>query len=266
MQPQILVLAFHRPGYLYSTLESLRRQGAMHRTHVWLDGTGGLPYFAEVARGCRVVAQEFAPAGITALCGNVGINKLMLDSLWTMSDSSGALIVLEDDSFPSKSAVAEFDYCLDSVRDRPEIFSVYGHHFLVEGEERPFPRFQGWGFAAWNHQLRPVLEEARRLYAMPEPEFLAWVREHMTPAVRERLALTPGRDPAAVIQRLFSWDACFAMLTAMRGLLHLRTRRRVVYNCGLGGGHFTNDEMFQRPPFNMVPYEKIWTCFEEGLC
>lgn len=247
-------------------LESLQRQDALHRTHVWLDGTGGFPRWANQAKGCRIVAERFAPASITALCGNVGINKMMLDALLTLTRSSEALIVLEDDCFPSKSAIAEFDASLESVREQPGIFSVYGHHFLVEGEDRPFPRFQGWGWAAWSDRLRPVLDEARSLQAMPEPEFLEWVRCHLTPAVRSRLSVTPGRDCSAVIERLFSWDACFAMLTAMRGWMHLPTRRRVVYNCGLDSGHFSNHECFLRPPYNMVPFDQVWSCFDEASC
>lgn len=263
MQPQIVVVAFHRPHYLHAVLQSLQRQGAIDRTHVWIDGCSGRPQYSRVAEGCRYVAEYAGVASITALRTNVGINKVMLDALWTHCQNSAALIVMEDDSFPTKSAIAEFERGLEAIREREDIFSVYGHHFLVEGEDQPFPRFQGWGFAAWTHKLLPVLEMARHLYALPEPTFLGWVRENMTADVRRRLEVTPGRNAAYVIEHQYSWDACLAMLTAMRGLLHIRTSRRVIYNCGLNSGHFSDHERYLQVPFNMVPFDLVWEHFEE---
>ena len=44
----ILVLGFSRPLHLQSVLESLRLQGALDRTHVWIDGTHALSQFQGV--------------------------------------------------------------------------------------------------------------------------------------------------------------------------------------------------------------------------
>jgi hypothetical protein len=113
------------------------------------------------------------------------------------------------------------------------------------------------------------VEQARQLYLLPENEFLRWSRRNLTPEVRKRLGATPGRDPAETIANIYSWDACIALLTALRGQMHLPTRRRVIYNCGIDGAHFGQDDAdrgqrFREPPFNMIAFEEVWSYFEEG--
>jgi hypothetical protein len=56
------------------------------------------------------------------------------------------------------------------------------------------------------------------------------------------------------------------MLSAMQGMMHMPTRKRVIYNCGLDSGHFSADPHFLEPPFNMVHFDQIWDHFDEPLC
>ncbi|HEY1336607.1 MAG TPA: hypothetical protein VGF59_03815 [Bryobacteraceae bacterium] len=262
----ILVLGHRRPELLRNLLESLRRQNALALTHVWIDGHGGIEDLYEPVLECERVAREFAPPQVLALNGHLGIEKLMLDALGLLCREHEAVIVLEDDCFPSRNAVVEFARALGRVRRRKEIFSVYGHHFLVPGEDGPFPRFQGWGWAAWSARLQPILTAARRCFDMPEPEYLAWVEKQLTRDVRRRLAVTPGRDPIHVARGYFSWDSCFALLTARRRLMHCPTARRVIFNCGMGmnSSHFPEDDDLRRPPFNMVAADEVWRHFGES--
>jgi len=92
------------------------------------------------------------------------------------------------------------------------------------------------------------------------------VQGSLTPAVAKRLDVTPGRDVLRVLERFFSWDSCTALLTAMDGLVHRRTDRRVVYNCGMtkGSGHFAPSDRFRRPPFNMIAPEEVWQVFNDA--
>ena len=262
----ILLTGHTRPELLKNTLESLARQGAIDRTHVWLDGHQGFSDLIEPVYQCRAIAAHFAPAEVVAYTGRVGIEKLMLDALHALSACCRRLIVLEDDCFPTRSAIRVFEEDLDRIEDDPAIYSVYGHHFLLPSEGETLTRFQGWGWATTAAKLRPVLEQARECFSWPEPRYLRWVEDRLTPQVRASLEVTPGRNPVETIRSFYCWDGCTCVITASRGLLHRKTSRRVVYNCGMGerSGHFPVQERFRQPPFNMISPTEAWEVWEDS--
>lgn len=261
----ILVTGHSRPELLKNTLESLARQGAIAQTHVWLDGHQGFADLIGPVYECRSIAAHFAPAELVAYSGRVGIEKLMLDALAAMADRYSRVIVLEDDCFPTRSAVRVFEQELDRIENEPSVYSVYGHHFLLPTEGETLTRFQGWGWATTAAKLRPVLEQARECYSWAEPKYLRWAEEHLTPEVCARLAVTPGRNPVETIRAFYCWDGCTCLITAARGLCHRRTSRRVVYNCGMGerSGHFPLEERFRKPPINMIAPSEVWQVWED---
>ena len=261
----ILVVGHTRLELLKNTLESLARQAAIDRTHVWLDGHEGFSELLEPVYKCRSIADHFVSTRLVAYNGRVGVSKLAVDGLWTLSHQYDRLIFLEDDSFPTYSAVRVFEEGIEEISNDPEIFSVYGHHFLVPAEGETITRFQCWGWATTTAKLRPVLEEARRCLSWPEPRFLRWIENLLTPDVCVRLSVTPPRDPIQTIRTFFALDAFISVLTASMGLTHRKTSRRVVYNCGMGNGssHFTNQEQYRRPPFNMILPSEVWQVWED---
>ncbi|MBK5293842.1 MAG: hypothetical protein JJE04_19465 [Acidobacteriia bacterium] len=261
-EPGILVIAHTRPSHLAAVLESLRRQNATRFVQLWIDGHQSKQRYIRSVTECQEVAAQYPEVSLTALNGNLGIDKLMLDALSSMCSRFEEIIVLEDDCFPTANAIASFSSALAGIRDLPEMFSVYGHHFLVPGEDDFFPRFQGWGWATWSHKLIPLLSQAKQCLAMSEPEYIRWVAPLLTDDVRARLSATPGRYPPA--EHYFSWDALFAALTASRRLCHRRTPTRVIFNCGIGkdGMRFPYADKFRRPPFNMISVEEVWDHFE----
>lgn len=265
-QTAILVLGARRPVLLGNTLESLRRQGVMHRVHVWLDGHQGFREHYPLAVQCRQMAERFQPARLVACQGRYGIDRLIQDALTTICADYDAVIVLEDDCFPTRSAIVQFLDSLASIAQDESVFSVYGHPFLVPGEGPGFPRFQGWGWAAWTRRLLPILTAAKSAHAMVESDMMRWMADLLTPEVRRRLAVTPGRDPVKVAEAFYSWDACFAVLTASLRLSHLATPRRVVYNCGMGpdSGHFSYHDSLRLPPYNMIAPDEVWKVFDDS--
>lgn len=267
MRPEtgILVLGARRPTLLRNTLESLRRQDALANTHVWLDGHQGFAELIRQVEACRAEVRRFAVGRLVPYEGHVGIDKLMLDALRSTLDHYERLIILEDDCFPTARAIQTFEADLDAIASRPDVFSVYGHHFLVEAEGETLTRFQGWGWATTSDKLRPVLEQLRSCYSLDEVGYHEWLRETVTSDVRARLAVTPGRDPLDTANRFFSWDACTCVLTAAMKLEHKKTHRRVIFNCGLGrsGGHFRGRKRrFRKPPFNMIAPREVWDVFD----
>jgi hypothetical protein len=256
----ILVLGFARPVLLDAVLQSLARQDAIALTHVWIDGTADLMEIKVRPEACADVARRFPVAGLRTHRGHLGNNKILLDSLRDMIERYERLIVLEDDCFPTARAVAVFRDELERCADRDDIFSIYGHPFLVPAEGETISRFQGWGWATTRRKLLPRLEEAEALYRLPEHRFLEYTRAKLTPEIVRKLDVTPGRN---VLQSFYSWDACLALQSALAGQVHRRTPERVVFNCGMGGetGHFADAARLRQPPFNMIRPEEVWAHF-----
>jgi hypothetical protein len=255
----ILVLGFNRPELLRLVLESLKRQSALPFAHIWIDGTSGRQSFHSEVRACHEIAFHYSAAEVRTHAGHLGIERLMLDGLAHMMDLYDRILVLEDDCTPTLNALELFSDMLDQIRSRNDVFSAYGHWFMVPAEDTTITRFQGWGWAAHRKQLLPVLSEVKELFDLNERDYLGETRRRLTPAVRSRLDVTPGRNVIAVLESFFSWDSCISLVTAERGLLHSRTAKRAIYNCGMGtgGGHFDRYEIFRAPPFNMIMPEEV---------
>ena len=255
----ILVLGFNRPALLQLVLKSLKQQSALPLVRVWIDGTSGRQSLQSDVDACREIASRYPVAEIRAHAGHLGIERLMLDGLTHMAQLYDRILVLEDDCIPTLNAVELFSDMLEQTKSHNDIFSVYGHWFMVPAEGTTITRFQGWGWAAHGKRLRPVLAEVKRLFDLDERDYLTETRKRLTPAVLARLDVTPGRNVIAVLEAFFSWDSCTSLVTAERGLLHARTAKRTIYNCGMGigGGHFDRHAIFRAPPFNMVLPEEV---------
>jgi len=263
----IIVFGHTRPMLLENLLESLKRQGATENVHVWLDGHHGRPALKDKVEACRTLVKAKYPlAKLTALHGNIGIEKMTIDGLSFMSQRYDNIIILEDDCFPTAHAIAEFERALDEVKDRPEVYSVYGHYFLTPSEGDTITRFQGWGWATTRQKLLPVLEEIKRVFMLTEPEYLEWAGKNLTPEVVQRLDVTPGRNCVTTIARHFCWDGATCLITAMCKLVHQKTSRRVIYNCGMGeeSMHFSGKDICRKPPLNMILPNEVWNYFDGG--
>ncbi|MBL4619089.1 MAG: hypothetical protein GXP04_00915 [Alphaproteobacteria bacterium] len=260
----ILVIAYARPKLLRLVLESLKRQNALSNVNVWIDGNAGRKELAGAPKRCSMVAEEFQVAHIRSHSGHLGIEKLMIDALAVMMDRYDKIIILEDDCFPTSSAVAEFDSALNDIRDDKTLFSVYGHHFDVPGERPRFSRFQGWGWATWAEKLKPVHKDIKQLFLLNEEEYLLKIKSMASTDVIDRLDRTPPRYVLRTAMRQFSWDSCLAVVTASGKLDHAPTHKRVVFNCGLDNkhGHFAPKEALRNPPFNMIGPNEVWAVFE----
>lgn len=267
-QTGIVVRGHTRARHLGSLLESLRRQQNGRDVHVWLDGHSGRKHLIPKVKECRqMVKQKFPEMQLTTINGNIGNEKLTIDCLDFMSRHYERIIVLEDDCFPIRSALDVFEAELDAVSSQPEIFSVYGHHFLVPAEGETITRFQGWGWATTTEKLLSLLPELKKCFAMSEPDYLRWVKACLTPNMKALLDVTPGRNCIEVMTSFFSQDSCLCLMTAQRGLLHKKTSKRVIYNCGLGEGgeHFSYAEIYRQPPFNMITVDEVWDYFDDTV-
>ncbi|MGV6803644.1 MAG: sulfotransferase domain-containing protein [Ruegeria sp.] len=259
----IVVFAYDRPSSLRAVLESLKLQEAIGNTHVWIDGDQGRPDKRAQLDKTAAVAQEYGVHTLHRNAGNFGFRKMILTALKKMSEQYDRLLILEDDCFPTRHAVAGFEAELDLVEQEPDIFSVYGHPFLVDGEGDRFGRFQGWGWATTVQKLRPILDELTECYMLAEEDYLAFVDDALTDDIRRRIDVTPGRNPSTTLKRFFAWDEVLGLLTARAGLWHRPSKERLIYNFGMGEGstHFKEFERFRKPPFNLIRPDEVWQVF-----
>lgn len=259
----ILVFGHNRPLHISEVLKSLARQNAIGNVHVWIDGHQGNPDRKIKTDQVLQVVSKYPVAEIRAHNGNLGFRKLVLQALSDAVDKFRYIIVLEDDCFPTRDAVAVFRQELTSIENRHEIFSIYGHHFLTDTEGQTCNRFQGWGWATTSEKLRPILQELIECYSLTEAKYLEFVERVLTPEIVARIDITPPRLPTHTLRKFFAWDETIALLTALHGLSHKRTPKRTIYNFGAGGdaGHFKDINWYRQPPFNMIPIDEVWDHF-----
>lgn len=257
-----------RKRHLRNVLESLKRQDVLAVTHVWIDGSSHASELEVLVKDCQSLKDEYPEANWRFHHGRLGIEKLMLDALSFMARQYEKIIVLEDDCFPTSDAVSVFLADLTEIENDPSIYSVYGHHFETPNEGKTFSRFQGWGWATTRLKLVPVLSQLKAMFIMSEDEYLKWTASALSSEITSKLDVTPGRDVVTVLSQQFSWDSATALLTAILGLTHLKTSKKVIYNCGIGvgSGHFKDDSDFLRnPPFNMIGVDEVWQYFNSPL-
>lgn len=259
----ILLFGHTRLEELESVLESLKRQDALKYTEVWLDGHQGKAQLKQKTRNTIELVGKFPVKRLHTQNGNFAFRKMMLLGLSEMSCRYRDILVLEDDCFPTRDAVALFRAELDRIRDDRGVFSVYGHPFLVESEGETCTRFQGWGWATTARKLRPILRQLMDCYAMTEDRYLSFVRTTLTAEVRARIDVTPPRQPTHTLEKFFAWDETLCLLTALAGQVHRPTPRRTIYNCGMGrdSTHFGVNERFRKPPYNLITPDEVWQHF-----
>lgn len=259
----ILVFGHTRAKHLLDTLESLRRQGSIGLVDLWIDGYQGKVDLKNKVLISQKVGNSFDVGVRRYHQGQLGFRKLMLQAMQSAVNNYRHILFLEDDCFPSRQAVRVFREELEETETDPHTFSVYGHHFQMAEESGYCTRFQGWGWATSAEKLSAHLDELIRLYSISEQDYLDFVRSSLTRDVRARLDVTPPRQPSYTLETFFAWDETLALLTALAEQRHKPTPQQVIFNCGIGSGsdHFSGENKFLKPPFNIVPPDQVWDHF-----
>jgi hypothetical protein len=260
----IIVFGHTRTHNLRNVLESLKLQDALQYTEVWLDGDQGKDALRQKIVAAVELVKQYPVKRIHTQRGNYGFRKMILLGMAEMVKNYKDIMILEDDCFPTKDAVTEFRRELDSIRNKPEIFSVYGHHFGMEDVNSTFGRFQGWGWATTSEKLLPVLRQLIDCYSMSEAEYLKFVSRCFSEDIRKKIDITPPRLSSHCLTKFFAWDETTCLLTSLNGQSHKPTKKRTIYNCGMGDDstNFPDKELFRKPPFNMITPSEVWDYFD----
>lgn len=259
----IVVFGHTRALLLADTLESLKKQNSLEFVDLWIDGDQGVTDLKRKVSVTHRIVEKYNVGTRNFHRGHLGFRKLILLAMQQAVQKYKYIIFLEDDCFPSRNAINTFTEELKSIEDEENVFSVYGHHFLMAEDTGLCSRFQGWGWATTSRKLKPYLDKLISCYSMHEKDYLAFVEKSLTPEVIKLLDVTPPRLPTHTLRNFFAWDETMALLTALDGKLHKPTRERVIYNCGMGEGssRFGDFEKFTKPPFNIVPHKDVWKYF-----
>lgn len=259
----ILVFAHTRPLTLGDTLESLERQNALQYVDLWVDGYQGIVDLKHKVELTHRVADGYNVSVRRYHKGQLGFRKLMLLALQSAVKNYNHILFLEDDCFPTRSAVQTFRDELAQISADDSVFSVYGHPFLMAEDGGYCNRFQGWGWATTSQKLAPYVDEMISLYSISEPEYLDFVDQTLTPELMTLLDVTPPRQPSYTLRSFFAWDETLALLTARDGKRHKLTPQRTIYNCGIGNdaSRFAGDDTFFNPPFNLIQPDEVWKYF-----
>ncbi len=262
----IALFAHTRTNCFQNTLESLARQDALHNTHIFIDGDQGKPALRKKIDEVYNIASKYQVKNIHRQRSAYGFRKMMLLSGEFMRQNYSRILFLEDDCFPTSNAIEQFSNELDEIEDKDHIFSVYGHPFMVGSEGEDFGRFQSWGWATTSKKLAPIWAELKQCYLMPEPEYLTFVNDKLSPEITNKIDVTPGRQPTETLRKFFAWDETVCLITALHGLSHKRTENRLIYNCGAGlnSTHFEHLQLFRKPPFNMIDEGEVWDFFDDS--
>jgi len=211
-------------------------------------------------RECVEYVEAHPDFDLRTMGRHIGIEQMTILGLNFMVEHYERFIVLEDDCFPSSAAVKTFIEDLDEIEHDDRVFSRYGHHFLcsAENENEAIGRFQGWGWASTRKKLSPFLPEMQQFLDMGYREYVAAAGGMLTEEMVRRLDVTPGRNCVDTIRKTQCWDGFLCLLTAQARLLHKKTSKRVVYNCGGGSDSLHIRTVLREPPFNMLASDEVW--------
>jgi|SaaInlV_120m_DNA_4_1040238.scaffolds.fasta_scaffold13721_2 hypothetical protein len=259
----VLVFGHTRVKTLENTLESLKRQNALQYVDLWLDGDQGNPILKDKLLLTKRMASSHQLRGKYYHRGQLGFRKIILMAMQLAVQKYKYIIFIEDDCFPTHDAIDIFHKELKLIENDNEVFSVYGHPFLMGEDDGFCTRFQGWGWATTAEKLKPYVDKLIDCYSMYESDYLDFVNSNLTNDVLRRLNVTPPRLPTDTLKSFFAWDETLALLTAIDKKKHKVSEKRIIYNCGLGGEstHFSAQDRYLKPPFNMVTQTSIWKYF-----
>ena len=263
----IALFTFNSTKRSRRVLESLKRSGVMRDVEVFMDGPHAIPKLAKQVEKNRELIGKYRPKKINSRAGNYGFRRIMMESLLDLSSRYKRFLVLEDDCFPTRDAISIFRKELDNYETDQNVLTVYGSHFLCNGEFPLCPRFQGWGWATWSEKIIPFIHKLMRLYLLPEKEYLSFINSTFTDSMKNKIDdLTHPRSCSFTTKKFFAWDETLTHLSALENKYHRPTSKRCIYNFGMdeNSSHFplTHEEKFRKPPFNLITPEEVWKYFE----
>lgn len=258
----IAVFTHTRYEHLELILASIKAQGFLPEVNIFIDGHQNKGSLKQMTDKCKNVAKGSGINNSLIFKRNslLGFRKAILHGLVHMTNNYESFLVLEDDCYPLKDGINTIKSDLESISNNPSVFSVYGHRFEMESENSGYcTRFQGWGWATTAAKMAPVLKELIYLYSLDERDFLEFIQYSMSNEIRNRLNVTPPRNPTDCLDCLFAWDETISLLCALKGLVHKPTQKTSIINFGIdiGESDFSDSDRFRLPPYNMKSISDI---------
>lgn len=233
----VAVFGHARPGLLETTLAALTRCDgfAGSRVHVFCDAPAGTADAAAVHATRRVAGDWCRRQGARLVCrtANRGLANLT-DGVSELCADQGAVISLEDDHVPARTALSFLDRALARYRDEDAVFQVCAYRAggplaaLPDTYFLPLPMPVGW--ATW--------QRAWQRFSWECPQAGALLAD---PGQRRAFDLDGAYPASALLARALAgeFNSYFirwycALFSA--GALALCPRDSLVHNAGLTSG------------------------------
>jgi hypothetical protein len=154
----IALFTYNRPAHTRQAVAALRANplAALSELHVFSDG----PKTQEAAASVREVRaylraiDGFASVKVYERERNFGLANSVIDGVTRLCDTSGRVIVVEDDLLVAPGFLTYLNAALDRYRDEPRVMQISAHMFPVDvpivDDAFFLPFISSWGWATWN--------------------------------------------------------------------------------------------------------------------
>ena len=155
----IILFAYNRPDLLKKTLESLSKNilAEESKLFVFSDGPKSEIDKIKVDKTRQIIDSIQGFGTVTKFFSetNLGLAESIINGVTRIMDSSGRVIVLEDDLLASPNFLLFMNDALTKYEHTREVFSISGYSHPVKAKDKInedvffIPRIGSWGWATW---------------------------------------------------------------------------------------------------------------------
>ncbi len=232
----IALFVYNRPEHTRRTLDALAANPLASRSDLIICADG-----PKDARDAALVKEVRKIAGavtgfkrvrIESKERNIGLANSIIAGVSDICESSGRVIVLEDDLVVAPQFLDYMNAGLDRYAGSPQVYQLSGYLFPgCEGEGRPrfLPLTTTWGWATWARAWKSMDKEASAVVLLrSDPEF------------RNRFDLNGAYDYSGMVEQqlrgaIDSWGVRWYLSVFARGGLTLYPGSSLVENIGFDG-------------------------------
>jgi hypothetical protein len=152
----IVLFVYNRPEHTTRTLEALQQNALASQSDltIYSDGPKRPEHEDAVAQVRKAIRNTvgFRSVKIVERSNNLGLANSIISGVTDACESSGKVIVLEDDLLVAPQFLTFLNRGLDRYEDDDRVFQISGYMFpgcIGKGEATFLPLISTWGWATW---------------------------------------------------------------------------------------------------------------------
>lgn len=160
----ILLFAYKRKDTLQQTVTALQQNELAQQSDLYIFSDAAKTVKDEplirVVRDYLKTIKGFKRVRIFEASTNKGLANSIIDGVTSVIKDRGQVIVLEDDLITSSNFLLYMNQSLDYYKDNPQIFSISGFSFIINGlaEQDVYftQRASSWSWATWANRWEDI--------------------------------------------------------------------------------------------------------------